>query len=102
MALKEITKPNVTASWIVNHPILLLVVFAAITLALIPSAIWSPDHGDASTEPGGEAFDLRDDLAKWLTVPVFPEAFLLEAKNSATCWALLACSRILKGNVSNP
>ncbi|MBS24949.1 MAG: hypothetical protein CMQ28_04840 [Gammaproteobacteria bacterium] len=81
MALKEITKPNVTASWIVNHPILLLVVFAAITLALIPSAILSPDHGDASTEPGGEAFDLRDDLAKWLIVPVFPEAFLLEAKN---------------------
>ena len=53
MALKEITKPNVTASWIVSHPILLLVVFAAITLALIPLAIWSPDHGDASTEPGG-------------------------------------------------
>ena len=70
-----------TASWIVNHSTLFLIVFALLTLVFIPSAIFSPDHGEASSEPGGAAFDLRDDLAVWLTSPVFPNAFILEAKD---------------------
>ena len=72
------TKP---ARWLTSNARLVLFLFVLFTALLIPAALFTSDRGEASAEPGGEAFDLRDELEFWLISPVFPTAYIVEARN---------------------
>ena len=72
---------QIFANFIERRSGLLIAAFFTATLFLsIPVATQgSPDS--ASTEPDGEAFDLRDDIASKLASPIFPIAYIAESKN---------------------
>ena len=62
---------------------LVVLLAVAVTLALVPPLLLLPPSEDASTEPGGEAFDLRDEVEAKLASPIFPTAYIAEARPSA-------------------
>ena len=63
--------------------------------------VYLDDDEVASTEPGGEAFDLRDDIAAKLPDPVFVTAYIAEARNGdiltqAALWELYRAEQALR------
>ncbi len=77
-----------------------LVAFLLVTLALIPAAVFLGSDETASAEPGGEPFDLRDDIEARLASPVFPTGYLVEARGADILtrdplWELLQAKRAL-------
>mgnify|MGYP007088529130 CR=1 FL=1 len=66
---------------LVGHANVIIAIAAAFTAILvIPMSLLAPDER-ASTEPGGEVFDLRDEIDEKLRSSVFITAFLAEARD---------------------
>jgi predicted RND superfamily exporter protein len=64
---------------LVQHANVVIAIAAALTAILvIPLSLLAPDE-QASTEPGGEVFDLRDEIDEKLRSRVFVTAFIAEA-----------------------
>ena len=70
-----------------------IVVGLAITLLLaVPLIAMSPDE-DASSDPGGDVFDLQDDLGDWFKTIVHDQNYVIEARGEdvltqAVLWEL--------------
>ncbi len=72
-----------------------------VTVVLIAAMAYIDDDEVASTEPGGEAFDLRDDIAAKLPDPVFVTAYIAEARDGdiltqAALWELYRAEQALR------
>jgi predicted RND superfamily exporter protein len=64
-----------------RHASLLIAAAALLTAMLvIPMLLLAPDE-IASTEPGGEVFDLRDEIDEKLRSGIFPTAYIAEARD---------------------
>lgn len=77
-----------------------LTAFLLVTFALVPAAVFLDSNETASTEPGGEPFDLRDDIESRLASPVFLAGYLVESRGGDILtrdplWELLQAERAL-------
>ncbi len=71
---------QIFANFIERRSGFLIVAFFVLTLVLSIPVIVLDGPAPASTEPSGEAFDLRDDIALKLSSPIFPIAYIAESE----------------------
>jgi predicted RND superfamily exporter protein len=70
-----------TSDLLVRHAGKVIVAALVLTLALVPSMLFLASDEIASTEPGGEVFDLRDEIDDKLRSRTYPTAYVAEARD---------------------
>jgi len=70
-----------TSDLLVRHAGKVIVAALVLTLALVPAMLFLASDEIASTEPGGEVFDLRDEIDDKLRSGTYPTAYVVEARD---------------------
>ena len=70
---------TLSSSFLTRHSGAVIVAAVALTALLVPSMLLLAPDESASTDPGGEVFDLRDEIEEKLGSSRFVTAYIAEA-----------------------